>query len=136
MEVYEPMFNEKKFKINEKKDVFDFGILISYLCNSRMINDLKKEVKAKNFAHLPFPYSENLDEIYVNCLNPKRTSPEVKDILKTPYFLDVMREFIIDKKLYLSLFDKIPIKKYTIHKKSITVKSVRNNKKYDDKHDK
>ena len=41
MEGYEPMVNEKKFRINEKKDIFDFGVLISYLCNSKAVESKK-----------------------------------------------------------------------------------------------
>jgi len=37
IEGYEPMVNEKKFRMNEKKDIFDFGILISFLCNLKVL---------------------------------------------------------------------------------------------------
>lgn len=42
MEGYESLINEKKFKTNEKKDIFDFGILISYLCNTKISKETKK----------------------------------------------------------------------------------------------
>lgn len=36
------MVNEKKFRINEKKDILDFGVLISNLCNQQNSKDMKK----------------------------------------------------------------------------------------------
>lgn len=51
------MLNEKKFKNNEKKDIHDFGVLISFLCNP--IDKDKKDVKGKpkSINHLPSTFS-------------------------------------------------------------------------------
>lgn len=40
-----------------------------------------------------------------------------------------MRDFISDKKLNVPVFDKIPIKKYMIHKKTISPKIIKTKKK-------
>lgn len=74
---------------------------------------------------LPHTYSKQLNVMYQKCMkrNPiERIS--ARELLKSSYFLEIMQKFIADKGTNID--ERIPIKKYNIHKSKYERLKIRN----------
>lgn len=110
-------------KYDQKVDIWAFGCVLYEVCSLRplvnVINlaELMGKGNSSKGEELPSSYSKQLNSIYLKCMkkNPaERVS--APDLLKTSYFLGALEKFIGDEGLNITLQERIPIKKYKIHR--------------------
>lgn len=110
-------------KYDSKVDIWALGCVLYEMCtlkpllNLLNLADLVGKATTSKMEELPPQYSKQLNAIYLKCMkrNPNERS-SASELLKTNYFLSALKKFISDQGLNFTLQEKIPIKKYKIHR--------------------